>query len=85
MAEVYARPPCELGDSAVRPKTCVTFWPEPKAQAKEKDEVEDAASRCRVLSAHDLAASRAGCNRAELDRNARPPAVREHHYAEDEK
>jgi hypothetical protein len=68
------------------PEDLRNVWPEPKAEAKEKDEVEDALQEAACIQ-HTITLQAA---QAAIARNwtATPvglPAVREHHYAEDER
>jgi hypothetical protein len=63
--------PLELGGA---PEDLRNVWPEPKTDAKRKDEVEDALLSRDVLSSHANAGIGASCDRAELDRDAGRPA-----------
>jgi hypothetical protein len=61
-------------------------WPEPKAEAKRKDEVEDALLEA-VCYRHTmtLATAQAAIARNWTSTPVGLPAVREHHYAEDQR
>jgi hypothetical protein len=67
------------------PEDLRNVWPEPKAEAKRKDEVEDA-----LLSAAcyrhtiSLQAAQTAIARNWTTTLVGLPAIREHHYAEDE-
>jgi hypothetical protein len=75
--------PLALGGA---PEDLRNVWPEPKDEAKRKDEVEDALVAA-VCYRHTLSlqAARAAIARDWTATSAGLPAVREHHYQEDER
>jgi hypothetical protein len=75
--------PLSLGGA---PEDLRNVWPEPKAEAKRKDEVEDALLEA-VCYRHTmtLAAAQAAIARNWTQTPVGLPAIREHHYSEDER
>ena len=75
--------PLSLGGA---PGDLRNVWPEPKAEAKRKDEVEDALHEA-VCVRHTLtlAAAQAAIARNWTQTPVGLPAIREHHYAENER
>jgi hypothetical protein len=75
--------PLSLGGA---PEDLRNVWPEPKAEAKEKDEVEDAllAAAC-YRHTISLQAAQAAIARNWTATTAGLPPIRDHHYPEDER
>ena len=75
--------PLSLGGA---PEDIRNVWPEPKAEAKRKDEVEDALHEAACFRhTITLVAAQAAIARNWTTTPVRLPAIRAHHYAADER